>query len=237
MATARLTSTRVTTVDREVGGAAPDARPGGGGSRSGGTVRSVGLSVPSPLLAVSGSPITQAGTLALTLPARPANTVFAGPGTGADAAPAFRALVAADLPMDYEEGTFTPAFTFDTPGDLSVAYTIQDGRFVRLGDYVWFLVALSFTPTYTTASGVGRITGLPYNHFNGDPLARTPVHMVQAATWPAGTTQIIASLVVNASTIAVQSVGTGVAQQTWGTTQFPSAAARTLRTQGLYLRA
>lgn len=70
-----------------------------------GTVTSVGMSVPSTLLAVTGSPVTTSGTLAVTLPARAANLVFAGPTTGADAAPVFRGLVADDIPT-LDEGTF-----------------------------------------------------------------------------------------------------------------------------------
>lgn len=62
-------------------------------------MRSVALTAPSALLAVAGSPVTQAGTLALSLPTRAANLIFAGPATGADAAPAFRALVDADIPV------------------------------------------------------------------------------------------------------------------------------------------
>jgi hypothetical protein len=60
-----------------------------------GSVTSVALSMPSEL-SVSGSPITSSGTLAVTKAVQNANKVFAGPTTGADAAPAFRALVAAD---------------------------------------------------------------------------------------------------------------------------------------------
>lgn len=78
-------------------GGSSGATTGGGGGGSG-TVTSVGLSVPSALLTVSGSPVTTSGTLAVTLPTRAANIVFAGPTTGSAATPAFRALVAADIP-------------------------------------------------------------------------------------------------------------------------------------------
>lgn len=63
-----------------------------------GTVTSVALTVPT-FLSVSGSPITTAGTLAVTLVNQNANIVFAGPATGSAAAPTFRALVPADLPV------------------------------------------------------------------------------------------------------------------------------------------
>lgn len=71
---------------------------GGGGGGGSGTVTSVGMSVPSALLAVSGSPVTTSGTLAVTLPTRTANTVFAGPTSGGAATPTFRALVDDDIP-------------------------------------------------------------------------------------------------------------------------------------------
>jgi len=62
-----------------------------------GTVTSVGLTTPA-FLTTAGSPVTTSGTLAVTLATQTANTVFAGPTTGAAAAPTFRALVAADIP-------------------------------------------------------------------------------------------------------------------------------------------
>lgn len=62
-----------------------------------GTVTSVALSLPSQF-AVSGSPVTGVGTLTAGWNNQSANVVFAGPSTGAATAPAFRALVNADLP-------------------------------------------------------------------------------------------------------------------------------------------
>jgi hypothetical protein len=62
-----------------------------------GTVTSVGLAAPTQFT-VSGSPVTTSGTLTLAWNTQTANTVLAGPTTGAAAAPTFRALVPADLP-------------------------------------------------------------------------------------------------------------------------------------------
>lgn len=62
-----------------------------------GTVTSVGLSLPN-IFTVSGSPITGSGTLSASLATQAANYVWAGPTTGGDAAPTFRALVAGDIP-------------------------------------------------------------------------------------------------------------------------------------------
>jgi hypothetical protein len=66
-------------------------------------VESVALTVAVPAIfteSVTGSPITDTGTIAITigLATQSANLVFAGPSSGAAAQPTFRSLVAADLP-------------------------------------------------------------------------------------------------------------------------------------------
>lgn len=61
-----------------------------------GTVTSVGLSAPA-MFAVSGSPVTSAGTLGLSFTNQPANWFMAGPTSGGAAQPDFRALTAADI--------------------------------------------------------------------------------------------------------------------------------------------
>lgn len=72
-----------------------EIQQGGGGG--GGTVTSVGLALPVSVFSISGSPVTTTGTLTGSFTNQTANRVFAGPSTGAAAAPAFRALVAADM--------------------------------------------------------------------------------------------------------------------------------------------
>ena len=62
----------------------------------------------------------------------------------------------------YDEGTFTPTFSCDTVGDLSVAYATQAGNYTRIGNKVYISVGIAFTPTFTTASGSIRILGMPF---------------------------------------------------------------------------
>lgn len=71
---------------------------GGGG----GTVNSVGLVMPA-IFTVTNSPVTTTGSLTATLASQSANQVWAGPTTGS-ASPAFRALVASDIPAIPESG-------------------------------------------------------------------------------------------------------------------------------------
>lgn len=61
-----------------------------------GTVNSIGLAMPTQF-AVTNSPLVAAGTLNVAWNAQVANTVLCGPAAGADAAPTFRAFVAADI--------------------------------------------------------------------------------------------------------------------------------------------
>src|SRR5262245_36696660 len=58
--------------------------------------------------------------------------------------------------------TWTPTITFDTPGNLSVAYGTQVGTWCRAGGFVVArMVMITSTFTFTTASGGLRIGGLP----------------------------------------------------------------------------
>jgi hypothetical protein len=77
-------------------------------------VTSVGLALPTSIFDLSGTPVTTTGTLTATLDNQSANTVFAGPTNGVAATPAFRSLVAADVPT-LNQNTTGSAATLTTP--------------------------------------------------------------------------------------------------------------------------
>jgi hypothetical protein len=62
-----------------------------------GTVTSVALALPAQF-SISGSPVTGAGTLTGAWHTQAINLIFAGPASGAAAAPTFRSLVPSDIP-------------------------------------------------------------------------------------------------------------------------------------------
>ena len=92
--------------------------PSGGG---GGTVSSVAVTVPS-WLTVTGSPVTTSGTIAITSAAEAANTILAGPATGANAVPSFRALAKADIP-DLSSDYVLAARTLTVEDGLTIGTT------------------------------------------------------------------------------------------------------------------
>jgi len=116
----------------------------------GGTVTSVALSLPS-FITVSGSPVTTTGTLTGTLATQTANTVFAGPSSGADAAPAFRSIVSADL---------TSAFNTQSSA-VGTSATVNNGS----GNLGGFTPAagtyyVSFTGNFEACSGCTLTWGI-----------------------------------------------------------------------------
>ena len=95
-----------------VAGANVTITPGAGtltiaSSNPGGTVTSVGLSLPSDF-SVTGSPVTGSGTLTAAWASQSANLVFASPN-GSSGVPTFRAIVAADVPTLNQNTTGTAA--------------------------------------------------------------------------------------------------------------------------------
>lgn len=137
----------------------------GGGS---GSVTSVDMTVPS-ILAVSGNPITSAGTFALSLANQNANLVFAGPSTGAATTPAFRSLVAADIPnlgssyLSLSGGTLTGRLVISsggasiTGGITSISDISVNG--VNIG-------AGPSTNAYNTKIGVSALNGISTGTYN-----------------------------------------------------------------------
>ncbi len=59
--------------------------------------------------------------------------------------------------------SWTPTFTFTVLGDLSVSYATRLGNYSRIGNLVMISFNVTCTPTFTTASGGARLSGIPFN--------------------------------------------------------------------------
>lgn len=124
----------------------PVLTSGGGG---GGTVTSVAVATPGGLLQVTGSPITTAGTITLSLINEAANLVFAGPTSGGASAPSFRLLVPGDLPT----------------GNLTDAGT--DGIVITNGTGAVIGTGTSIAQHVADTTHNGYLSSADWNTFNG----------------------------------------------------------------------
>jgi hypothetical protein len=170
----------------------PSATAGAGGA---GTVTSVALTAPA-MFTVGGSPVTGSGTLALTLVAQAVNRVFAGPSSGGSAAPGFRALVAADLPVFVASGASHAAGAVPDPGA-----TAGTTRFMR-EDATWAVPAggggsttlAALTDVSVVNSSASDLYVFRYSNsltkWTGSPLVLTPIAAatIDPAVTPAGVT-------------------------------------------------
>jgi hypothetical protein len=117
-------------------------------------VTSVALAAPAEFT-VSGSPVTSSGTLTLARASQNANRVFAGPASGSAAAPTFRALAAADLPVMGASGPSHAAGAVPDPGSSAgtTRYLREDGT--------WSGVSGASGGTVTQISTGGGLSGGP----------------------------------------------------------------------------
>jgi hypothetical protein len=112
-----------------------------------------GLSVPS--IFVNGG-VNGSGLATLTLATQTANTVFAGPTSGAAAVPTFRALVSADLPPLADATVSTTGNTTTQSGNLQVGGAVVPAGLYRVSGYILVTtggVAATLTPALTWNDG------------------------------------------------------------------------------------
>lgn len=134
-------------------------------------------------------------------------------------------------------GTWTPVLTFATPGDLSIAYTHQVGRYLRIGSLIvaWFSIQTS-TFTHTTASGAASITGLPVTSLNVVGLIS-----YQAMGWSgitkANYTHMMPQISANSTTISLIASGSGQAITTVNAADMPTGGSVVLRGVVIYAAA
>lgn len=178
---------------------------------AGGGITSIGLSLP---LYNSFSTLTADGSFTGTLAIQPANSILAGPTTGAASAPTFRALVAADIPtLDWTKITTGKPTTLAGYGITDAAASSHSHTFASITSKPTTLSGYGITDAMSnpmTASGdliIGGVAGAP-------------------GRLAAGTNGQVLTLAGGVPTWAAAAGGTGVSSIT-GTSNQISASAST----------
>lgn len=118
----------------------------GGGS---GTVTSFSAGDLTPLFTTTETNPTSTPALTFSAISQSKNLLFAGPASGANAAPAFRSFVAADIPADI-------SLTFQ---DLTLTGQLSSDNSNLYSDGAGNLKAVSLNATTVSANVVGNVTG------------------------------------------------------------------------------
>jgi hypothetical protein len=130
--------------------------------------------------------------------------------------------------------TWTPTFTFSTPGDISLSYALQFGRYTKVGNVIYYMFWLTVTPTFTTSSGTIRIGGLPtacigVNFLGGACITNS------GFTYPAGRTAVFSEAAASNTYMNLIANGSAVAPIALGSTNVVSGAALDIQGTGFYM--
>jgi hypothetical protein len=164
----------------------------------------LGMGIQDPAnVAITGGTISS-----VTISALDADLAVADGGTGASTAAAARAnLGITDTAIQtYAEGTFTPVVVGGSTAGAGV-YSIQIGRYTRIGRICFFNAQINYT-AHTGTGSIG-VTGLPFL----SPLTATAnmnqslsVLLSSAGTSWGSNTQVVAYIVPNVTSIAIRGV-------------------------------
>lgn len=131
---------------------------------------------------------------------------------------------------DYEEGSWTPALSFATPGNLSISYTVQEGEYTKIGNRVDAHFAINpATFTHTTASGDLQISGLPFAVGSGYSFARFQGGLRFGGITKATYTNFTVDATAGNSFLIISAGGSGVAASTVTAADVPSGGTVVLR--------
>lgn len=106
--------------------------------------------------------------------------------------------------------SWTPVFTFATPGDLSVSYTNQKGFYVRIGGIVVLEFQIQCIPTFITSSGDVSITGLPITSNSTSGSGCRGIADNDNLVYPAGATMISGIIASNSNSIGFAACGSTI---------------------------
>lgn len=177
-----------------------------------GTVTSVAMTVPS-ILAVSGTPITSAGTLAVTLATQTANLLFAGPSSGSAATPTFRAAVPLDLASSPSANQFLQASSGTVMGwvTLSGDATLAGGVLTLAGTIsAAGPIGSSSVVPVITYDAKGRLTTVTTATITPAAIGAAPTGAATASGLTMSTNRLLGRTTASTGAIEEITVGSGL---------------------------
>lgn len=176
--------------------------------------------------------------IGLSLIGQNGNGKFAGSNSPTLITPTLGAALATsvnfgtDTLSQYVSGTWTPTFSFGTPGNLSVAYTTRQANYIAVGNVCFLRCTMVFTPTWTTSSGIAIIGGLPIASATTVRQECT-IGIAGTISW-GGSTYVSGYVNNSASTISLLRCGTFATPAVFSTTQFATGVAYTVYINASY---
>ena len=113
-----------------------------------------------------------------------------------------------ELLDDYEEGSFTAGLLGQTTAG-SFNYTLQQGRYVKIGQAVTVQITIYYASRNTAPAGNLVITGLPFSANTNNTQHAFNVGWAQYITFPSGTSQIGAYLGGGGTTLILRGITSG----------------------------
>lgn len=138
---------------------------------------------------------------------------------------------------NYVEGTFTPTFTFVTPGDVAANVAVgSGGTYTRIGNRVFFDLYINWQPVHTTASGAAVFGGLPIASASGaDPdYYSCSAGIMENVVFQGTDTGLVPIIAAGGTTFTLARIRTNTTLANAGVLHFPTGVGFTLRVSGVY---
>lgn len=162
---------------------------------SGGGVTFVGLTMPN-IFSVSGSPITTAGTFAVTLASQAENLVFASPN-GSAGTPLFRRLATPDFPFTYSGSTAELATVLGTVPTNVVAAWDANGNLIASTSSSTFSGIYTGTITASQVSGLAASATTDTTNASNITSGTLAAARLPASQFACSTGQLVTSFTIN----------------------------------------
>jgi hypothetical protein len=126
---------------------------------------------------------------------------------------------------DYEEGTFTPAFS---SSGAVFAYTVQQGAYTKIGRQVCFNIYLQLDGAQTLTANFVTITGLPFTSATISNLNVAMVCGIRLVNLTAGASILVGRLGSNSSSISLVEEGDNYATTSLNSNQLSNLSGQVM---------